>query len=89
MTENETAIKTFCDQFAPPLNYAATQRINNQPVSDAYTTSFWLEKECIGITVLSYGEGNFKAYIEAAGKGDIAESAGQVIAKAFNMFKQE
>jgi hypothetical protein len=87
MTENEKAIKTFCDQFEPPLNYAATQRINNQPVSDAYTTAFWLEQECIGITVLSYGSGNFKAYIEAAGKGDIAESAGKVIARAFGLFK--
>ena len=88
MTENETTIKTFCEQFTPPLKYVKTDRINNVPMPDAWQTSFWVQEKGVGIVVVAY-MGQIHAYIEAAGKGEIAQVAGRVIAKAFGMFKEE
>ncbi len=85
MTENESIIKALCDQFTPPLKYVKTDRINNVPMRDAFQTSYWDDALSIGITTVAYG-GGIHAFIEAAGKGDIAEKAGQVIAKALGLF---
>lgn len=87
MTENENTIATFCKQFAPPLKYVKTERINNVPMPDAWQTSYWDKAINVGITVVAYG-GGIHAYLEAAGKADIAAGAGQVLAKALGLFQE-
>jgi hypothetical protein len=88
MTESETIIAAFCAQFTPPLRYVRTERINNLPMQDAWQTSYWDGARSIGITTVAYG-GGLHAFIEAAGKGDIAETAGRVIATALGLFNKE
>lgn len=87
MTDNERAIKAFCDQFSPKLKYVKTDRINNMPYPDAWQTSYWDNALCIGITTVAYG-GGIHAFIEAAGKSDVAANAGKVMAKALGLFQE-
>lgn len=84
MTENEKAIADFCAQFSPPLKYVKTERINNLPVPDAWLASYWDSARAVGITTVCYG-GGIHAFIEAAGKGDIAPAAGRIIATALGL----
>jgi len=88
MTENERTIKAFADQFTPPLKYIRTQKINNVPMPDAYQCTYWDNARSIGITTVAYN-GQIHAFIEAAGKGNIAAEAGRVIAKAFDLFQEK
>jgi hypothetical protein len=87
MTENEKTIKAFCDMFSPSLRYVKTDRINNMPYPDAWQTSYWHQDRSVGMTVVAYG-GGIHAFIEAAGRGDIAANAGKVFARALDLFKQ-
>lgn len=85
MTENEKTIRAFCEQFSPPLKFVKTERINNVPMPDAWQTSYWDAARSVGMTVVAYS-GGIHAFIEAAGKGDIAPSVGKVFAKALGLF---
>lgn len=85
MTENEKTIAAFCAQFTPPLKYVRTERINNLPMQDAWQCSYWDNVRSIGITTVAYA-GGIHAFIEAAGSGNIAETAGKVIARALGLF---
>ena len=76
--------QTFANQFDPPLSIVHTERMNEIPSPDAFCISYWDQARKIGISAFVFGEGHFKAYLEAAGKGDIAEDAGCVFAKALN-----
>lgn len=88
MTENEKIIKAFCDQFTPPLKYVRTERINNVPMPDAWQASYWDNARSIGVTTVAYS-GGLHAFIEAAGKGEIAAEAGRVIAQALGLFQSK
>ena len=88
MTTNERTARTFAEQFTPPLNVCATERINNMPVPDAWAISYHDGARGLGITAVAF-HGGLHAYLEAAGKGDIAEHAGQVLAKALGLFQAE
>jgi hypothetical protein len=85
MKPNERIMKDFCDQFTPALRYVKTDRINNIKFPNAFTTSYWDGERSIGITAVCY-EGQIHAFIEAAGNSDIAKGAGQVMAKAMDLF---
>jgi hypothetical protein len=87
VTENERTMKMFCDQFTPPLRYLKTEKINNMPFPDAWTTSWHDQARGIGITTVCYG-GGIHAFIEAAGPADIAADAGRVMAKALGLFRE-
>jgi hypothetical protein len=82
MTENEKTIKTFCDQFEPPLTYLHTQRVGNVPIPDAWMTSFWSEDKGVGITVIAHS-GQIYSYVESNGKADLAEYHGKFLASVF------
>jgi hypothetical protein len=84
-SDNERAIAAFAAQFTPPLKYVRTERINGVAMTDAWQCSYWDGARSIGITTVAYG-GGIHAYIEAAGRGEIAGDAGRVIAKALDMF---
>lgn len=86
-TENERTIAAFCGEFTPPLKYVRTDRINMVPMPDAWQTSLWDDQAAIGITVVAYG-GGIHAYLEAAGKGEIAANAGRVFAKSLGLFQE-
>jgi len=86
MTENERTARAFAEQFTPLLTIIKTERINNMPVPDAWAISYHDSAKSIGITAVAY-QGGLHAFIEAAGTGDIAEHAGQVMAKALGLFK--
>lgn len=88
MTENEQTIKAFCEQFTPPLKYVKTDRINNVPMPDAWMTSWWNAEKSIGITTVAYG-GGIHAFIEAAGRADIAANAGRVMAQALGLLGEK
>lgn len=79
---NLAIAQTFANQFTPPLGVVHTQRMNEVPSPDAFCISHWDATRKIGISAFVFGDGHFKAYLEAAGKGDIAEDAGRVFAKA-------
>lgn len=86
-TENERTIAAFCAMFTPAMKYVRTERVNNLPIPDAWMTSFWDQERAVGMTVVAYG-GGLHAYLEAAGKGEIAEGAGRVFAKALGLFQE-
>lgn len=88
MTPNERAMADFCAAFTPPLKYMRTERVNNIPMSDAWTTSYHDSARGIGITTVTYG-GGIHAFIEAAGPVQIAAEAGRVMAMAMGLFTQE
>jgi hypothetical protein len=87
-SENERTIAAFCAQFSPPMKYVKTDRINMMPFPDAWQSSYWDQAAGLGFTVVAYG-GGIHAYLEAAGKGDIAANAGRVFAKALGLFKEQ
>lgn len=87
VTENESIIRAFCEQFSPPLRYVRTEAINGVKMPDAWTTSYHDDARSLGIVTVVY-MGGIHAYIEAAGKGDIAAEAGRVIAKAIGLFQE-
>ncbi len=66
MTPNETAIRTFADQFTPPLNVVKTDRVNNVPIPDAWMAAYHNPDTGIGITAIAHS-GTLYAYLEAAG----------------------
>lgn len=84
MHVNERNIKAFADQFDPPLVYVRTLRINNVPFPDAWQCTFWDSTKSIGITCVCY-EGQIHAFIEAAGRGEIAATAGKAMAIALGL----
>ncbi len=84
MSPNEQAAREFASQFNPPLSVCRTERINNMRVKDAWQITYWDAERCIGITAVAYG-GGLHAYLEAAGKGDIAQGAGKAMAAALDM----
>ncbi|WP_088347758.1 MULTISPECIES: hypothetical protein [Rhodomicrobium] len=86
-SENEQTIRIFAEQFTPPLSVCRTERINNVPMPDAWQAAYWDSARSIGITAVAHS-GGLHAFIEAAGKGDIAEHAGRVIAKALGLFQE-
>lgn len=88
MTKNERTIKAFAEQFDPPLAYVRTLRINNVPFPDAWQVSYWDSDKAIGITAVAY-EGQLHAFIEAAGRADIAAGAGRAMAAALNRLKPD
>ncbi len=88
MSPNERTARTFAEQFTPPLTVCAIMRINNMPVPDAWSVAYHDNALGIGITAVAYN-GGLHAYIEAAGKGEISEHAGQVMAKALGLFQEE
>lgn len=87
MTPNERIIRTFADQFTPPLKVIRSERINNIKMPDAWTANYWNGEKSIGVTAVAHSNG-LHAFIEAAGTGDIAEHAGQIIAKALGLFEE-
>lgn len=84
---NEDIIRTFANQFSPPLNVVKTERVNNFPIPDAWMAAYHDNARGIGITAIAHS-GGLHAYLEAAGKGDIAEEAGRVMAKAVGLFQE-
>ncbi len=84
---NEDIAKAFANQFTPPLRYVRTERINNVPMRDAYQITYWDNQRQIGITAAVF-EGQIHAFIETAGRGEVAAEAGRVMAKAFGLFQE-
>jgi hypothetical protein len=80
MHPNELIARTFAAQFDPPLTVVKTQKVDQKPIPDAYTCSAWDKDRKLGVTAIASG-GNLKAYLEAAGPGEIAESAGKAMAE--------
>lgn len=66
MTPNERTARTFAEQFTPPLTVCATERINNMPVPDAWSVTYWDDAKRIGITAVAHS-GILHAYLECAG----------------------
>ncbi len=78
---NEQAIRKFAEPFDPPLNVAATKRVNSQIVVDGWMAAGRKVTEGgvqIGFTAVCYGNGVFKAFAEVVGGRDTAEDAGQL-----------
>ncbi len=88
MTANEQIAHRFAAQFTPPLKVGKTEAINNVRMPDAWVVSYWDAAKAVGITAVAHS-GQLHAYIEAAGGGEIAEHAGQVIAKALGLFEDK
>ncbi len=87
MTKNEQIARAFAAQFNPPLNYAKTATVDGRPTPGAYVVAHYDQHTGIGVTAVAY-KGNLRAFIEAVGKGEIAENAGKVIATALGMFNE-
>jgi hypothetical protein len=88
ITKNEAIIKAFAEQFDPPMTYVRTLRVNNVPFADAWQVSYWDNAKAIGITAVAF-EGQLHAFIEAAGRGDIAAAAGKAMAIALDRLKPD
>lgn len=87
LSVNETIAKAFADQFDPPLRYIRTERINNVKMRDAFQVTYWSQDKSIGITAAVF-EGQIHAFLEAAGRGDIAAEAGKAMARALGLFQE-
>ncbi len=87
MTRNEQAARKFAAQFSPPLNVVKTANIDGQPTPGAYVVAHYDQQRQVGVSAFFY-KGGVRAFIEAVGKGEIAENAGKVIAKALGMFNE-
>ena len=87
MTKNEQAARKFAAQFTPRLNVTKTLHIDGQPTPGAYVVAYYDQQRQIGVSAFFY-KGGVRAFIEAVGKGEIAENAGKVIAKALGMFSE-
>jgi hypothetical protein len=81
MTRNEQIIKAFADQFEPPLKYAQTLKVNNVSMPDAWQCSYWNNAKGVGVMAVVYS-GQIHAYVEAAGRAEIAADAGKACAAA-------
>lgn len=80
---NCQAIETFLNQIASISRpVAKTEKINDEPVKNGYTASFWDDKRGIGFTVIAWGDGHMKAYLETAGKIGQAEEFGAAMSRA-------
>lgn len=88
MHANEAAIKAFCEQFDPPLRYIHTQRVNEQPVDNAYMAAFWDAKQSLGVTAIAHS-GKVHTIIESHGRLDAAAEIGRNIAFSFGMTSKE
>lgn len=87
MTINRKNAEAFARQFSPPLTVVKTEAIDGKKIPDAWNVSYWDASRKVGIVAHAFG-GQFKAYIEAGGPGEIAQSAGKVMAQALGMFKE-
>ncbi len=87
MTRNEQAARKFAAQFSPPLQVVKTLHIDGQKTPGAFVVATYNESRGIGVSAFFY-KGGVRAFIEAVGKGEIAESAGKVIATALGMFNE-
>lgn len=87
MTKNEQIARTFAHQFEPPLKYARTATVDGQSTPGAFVVAHYDQRTGIGVTAVAY-KGNLRAFIECVGKGEIAENAGKVIAKALNLYNE-
>lgn len=85
---NKEIAEAFAAQFDPPLRVTRTERVDNIPQPEAYNVAYWDNARQLGITAVVH-HGQIHAFIEAAGDGAIAESAGLVMAKALGLFKRE
>lgn len=65
----------------------STQNIDGKPVRDGYVMAHWSEARRLGVTAVVHGDGEFRAYPETGGQGDIAERAGQVMAETLGIFE--
>lgn len=80
--KNEQALRTFADEFDPPLKVVPTQNIGGQRVAFGYMAAYWDPGREVGVTALCWGRGHFKAYIEATGSSDVAGEAGRNMSAA-------
>lgn len=88
MSTNEQIIKAFADQFNPPMAYVRTLAINGVKHPDAWQCTYWNTDKSIGFTVVAY-QGQIHAYLEAAGRGQVATDAGQAFAIALGLLTAE
>lgn len=86
MTPNEMAIRIFCAQFSPPLVPHRTERVNGVQIPDCWTANYHNQGSGLGVTAVAHS-GNFQAFLEGAGPGEVAERAGRAIATALGLFK--
>jgi hypothetical protein len=81
MTGNERIARDFAEQFDPPLTVVRTLKVNNVTMPDAWQVSYWNNAKGIGIMAVIYS-GQIHAYVEAAGRAEIAVDAGKACAAA-------
>ena len=86
MTKNERIALTFAAQFSPPLLTVRTDTVHGEPAPGAYTCSHWDIERSLGVTAIVQ-DGKIRAFLEAVGEGEIAASAGRVLAEALGRFK--
>jgi hypothetical protein len=83
---NKAAIQVIADQFDPPRPVVATERVNEKPVVNGFTTSYWDEQKRIGMTAIASGNGTLRVFLEFGGSVEFAEKVGDVFAKAIREF---
>lgn len=84
MTPNEKIANDFAGQFDPPLKAVRTLAVNGVKYPDAWQVTYWSQMRSIGVTAVFY-EGQVHAYLECAGRADIAIQSGRAFAIALGM----
>lgn len=70
---NRSLMQSFADKFDPPLNVTPTGNADGSPPL-TFMSATWDAARGIGVTGIVYPDGQFKAFIEATGRGEpIAE----------------
>lgn len=82
VTNHEIAL-AFAARFTPPLKVVGTQNINGVPVKDGFMCAKHDVATGVGCTLLVFGDGKVKAFMEYVGGKAQAEAAAEKFAGAF------
>lgn len=83
MTNHAIAL-AFAARFDPPLKVVHTMNINGKPVQDGYMCAKHDDATGMGCTLLVFGDGKVKAFMEYVGGAEQAEAAAEQFVKAFD-----
>ena len=84
---NRQAIEEFANCFTPPLKVVATDSIGGARVAHGWMCAHHDPEHEIGLTAVCWGNGHFKAWVEATGSRDYAGSAGMVMSEVLGALR--
>lgn len=81
---NRALMQSFADKFDPPLNVTPTANADGTPQPLTFMAATWDAVRGIGVTGVVYPDGQFKAFIEATGRGEAIAAIGELMAAAIS-----